>query len=181
MGDKRFFFYHPVYLYRFRSLQRNLTPVRRTRSMALALQKHRYIQLKPSPHSLESGLFEKILKLIIYNPSFIHRMFALTRKKTAHSTQIVKGLLDAVEQDVMDHLSRLTTLSASLFPTGHMNTSEQSRISTPNTSDFTMDCCHSTIPCNSWPFSVVLYRTTPLDAHPQNVCRVFHFQSVTSR
>lgn len=33
-----------------------------------------------------------------------------------------------------------------------------------------MDCRHLSSPENSWPFNVVLYRTTTLDTHPQNVC-----------
>lgn len=109
-----------------------------------------------------------------YLRTSFRRQNVCPEQKTARSTRIVGGLLGAVEQEVADRIISLISPCAFGLAVSHRSHDyvgrvqrRHSRHSPPPPS---MDCRHLSSPENSWPFNVVLYRTTTLDTHPQNVC-----------
>lgn len=165
-------FCHPVYSYRFRSLQRDLTPVRRgKRRMAMALQNTGKSNWSSKAVRLKRCFPINLLKLIVCKSHLTN--ICLEQKKMIHSTQIVKGLLGAgihgsplISPCSWPHrLPQVTWLRRNILASA-----------LPAHPIPSMDCCHSSIPENSWPFNVVLYRTMPLNTHPQNVCWLFIFK-----
>lgn len=101
-----------------------------------------------------------------------HRQNVCLEQKATDSTRIVNRLLGRKSQII-------SLISPCVFGLAVSHRSHdcvgrvQRRRSLAPPAPPSMDCHHSSSPENSWPFNVVLYRTTTLDTHPQNVCWLF--------